>query len=256
MKTLFTSIFCLLTLSLFAQKTEGTIQYKETIKLDINLDGMEGLTDEMKAMFPSEQINTNVLYFNKDASLYKNASSEENNKEVEYKSEDSDMDIQIQMDVPKQSYYHNYTTKEYVQSQDLMGKTFLITGKEKGKWKFSNETKEILGYTCKKATSTSEDGKVMEVWFTTKIPLPIGPNGMYGLPGAVLSVVSEGGKYSITASNVNFDKVDAKKIVKPKKGKKVSNKEFKKIMIAKQKEMAEMYGGDGNVIIKTETIER
>lgn len=252
MKTLLTIICCLLTWGLFAQKTEGVIEYKETIKLDIDLDGMEVLTEEMKAMFPSEQSNMNVLYFNKNASLYTNLASDEDTKDVEYKSDDEDFDIQIKMDMPQQIYYHDLATKEYVESKDLFGRKFLITGKEKSKWKFSDETKKILDYTCKKAISTTDDGKKVEVWFTTKIPLPIGPSGMNGLPGAILAVALNNGQYTIAATKINFKKVDAKKIVKPKKGKKVSNEEFNKIVVAKQKEMAEMYGESGNVIIKTE----
>jgi len=254
MRVLLAIAFCLLSIGVFAQKSEGTIQYKETIKMDISFEGMEGLTDEMKAMIPKEQSFKNTLYFNKDASLYTNVKDQES-QDVDYKSDDDDVQIKIQMESPERSYYKDLKTKEVVESQDLFGKKFLIAGGEKIKWKMTSESKELLGYNCKKATTT-RDGKDVEAWFTTEIPSSIGPASFHYLPGAVLAVNSDGGKYVIEATKVNLEAVDAKKIAKPKKGKKVSHEEYEKIVKEKEKEMAEMYGGKGGVIIKMETEDR
>ena len=62
-------------------------------------------------------------------------------------------------------------------------------------WTITNETKDINGYTCYKATSMRYgDGGVMEpkyaitAWFTPKIPVPYGPNGYGKLPGLILEL--------------------------------------------------------------------
>jgi GLPGLI family protein len=254
MRVLLAMAFCLLSIGGFAQNSEGTILYKETIKMDISFEGMEGLTDEMKAMIPKEQSFESTLSFNKNASLYTNVIDQASN-DVDYKSEEEDVQIKIQMDSPERSYYKDLKTKEIVESQDLFGKTFLILGGEKTKWKITSETKEVLGYTCKKAT-TARDGKAIEAWFTTEIPSSIGPASFHYLPGAVLAVSSDGGKYIIEATKINLEAVDVKNITKPKKGKKVSHEEYGEIVKEKEKEMAEMYGGKGGVIIKMETDER
>ncbi|BDS14269.1 GLPGLI family protein [Aureispira anguillae] len=256
MKILFVFLLCALTtIRGFAQKTEGTIHYKETIKLDIDFDNMKGLTEEMKAMIPSEQSTNNVLFFNEEAALYTNVDVNED-KDIDYKSDDEDVQIQIKMDAPEQAYYYDFKNKESIERQDLFGKTFLITGNKKKKWKITTESKEILGYTCKKAISMADEGEAMEAWFTTEIPSSVGPRGINDLPGAVLAFSMKDGQYEVVATQIDFEKVDPKKIVKPKKGKKVNRKEYQKIVEAKQKEMAEIYGGNGNVILKTETIER
>lgn len=253
MKGLFViALSCLVSLS-YAQKKSGIIQYKETIKLDIDMSSMKDIPEAVRSMIPTEQSVENTLYFTANASLYTNAEAEED-EGVDYKSDDNSMQIDIQMDMPEHQYYHDLKTAEVVESQDLFGKKFLITGSQKMKWKLSNETKEVLGYTCKKATLTEGD-KQVEAWYTSEIPVSIGPANFHDLPGAVLAV-NQGAQRTIIAINVEFKKVDNSLIVKPKKGKKVTSEQFKKIAEEKAKEMAEMYGGNGTVIMKTETIER
>lgn len=254
MKSLFAfAIYLVLTTNAFAQKNEGTIYYKETIKLEINFDDMPNLTPEMKAMFPQEQAMENVLYFNENASLYTGLSKAGEN-DVDYKSDDEDVQIKIQMDAPEHFYYQNLKNKEVVESRDLFGKKFLITSADKIKWKISSETKEILGHPCTKATAMAKDSMMLEAWFTTKIPASVGPDKFHNLPGAVLEASMDNGKRTIVATKIEAT-TDATKIVQPKKGKKVSQEEYRKIVEEKQKEMAAEYGGKGNVIIKTETIE-
>ncbi len=252
--TLLILAYCLVTFGAAAQSSKGTIEYKETIKLEINLDHLKDVTDEMKAMFPNEQTSNHALYFNPEASLYTNADNAES-QDIDYKSDEEDVEIKIKMDAPERSYYKSLKSKEVVESRDLFGKKFLITGGKKIKWKMTTESKEILGYACTKATTTDDEGFDIEAWFTTAIPVSIGPGGFHYLPGAVLAVSMNEGKRTITATKVDLENVDATKIVKPKKGKKVTNEQFKKIVEEKQKEMAEIYGGKGNIIIKTETIE-
>lgn len=256
MKTLFASLFFLLLVNQsFGQNTEGTILYKETIKLDIDLDALGDLPEAVKAQIPTEQSTENVLTFYPKASLYTNVSKDEN-EGVDYQSEDEDVQIQIQMGSPDRAYYYDVSKRASTESQDLFGKKFLVTNDKPRKWKISKETKDILGYTCQKATSTSDDDKLVEAWFTSKIPVEVGPSNFHGLPGAILSVRAEEGNYEIVATQVVLDSIDQTTVVAPTKGKKIKAAQFKEIVEEKQKEMMEEYGGDGNMIFKTETIER
>lgn len=257
MKSLFASVLLLLLISpAFSQNTEGTIHYTETIQLDINLDELKNLPEEMKAQIPTEQSSQNVLTFHPEASLYTN-SPEETEQDISYQDGDSDIDFEIKMEVPESAYFYNIKNRSSIESRELFGKKFLIGETKPEKWKITKETKEILGYTCTKATTTSsEDGETVEAWFTNAIPVEVGPSSFHGLPGAILSVRMKDGTYKIDATKVEFKKVDRKEIVAPKKGKKVTAAQFKEIVEQKQKEMADEYGGDGNIIIQTETIER
>ncbi len=52
-------------------------------------------------------------------------------------------------------------------------------------WNITNESKVILSYTCKKATTTFL-GRQYEAWFTPDIPINNGPWKLGGLPGLIL----------------------------------------------------------------------
>lgn len=233
-----------------AQKSSGTIQYQETIQLKVDWEAFKEIPEAMKAMMPTEQSVENTLYFTSNASLYTNSPDNED-KETRYEHDDDGLQIDIQMEHPEQQYYHNLKTAEVTKSKELFGKTFLITGSQKIAWKLSNETKTILGYVCKKATRIKE-GKTTIAWYTTTIPVSIGPAEFHQLPGAVLAVDHDNGTLTIQATSIDLGKVDASLIAKPKKGKKVTAEQFEAIAKAKAQEMAELNGGNGNVIIKTE----
>lgn len=65
-------------------------------------------------------------------------------------------------------------------------------------WKLETETKEILGYNCKKATTTYR-GRNYIAYYATDIPIFDGPFKFSGLPGLILSVFEENNKVSFEA---------------------------------------------------------
>lgn len=259
MKSIVFAIALLLSTLLSAQKNTGTIIYKESIKMDMNLQ-LEGLdaamAEQIKAMMPDNHSFKNVLYFDNKASLYTNYDSPSHKKEFSQEENGNEMQLDIRMDAPQSTLYTDLKTAAIAHHTDLMGRQFLIQDTpEKKKWKISTDIEIIQDYPCQKAIL--QDGeKPVEAWFTTKIAANVGPGEYRDLPGAVLKVSIEDGKHIILAEKIDLGNVDKSKIVKPKKGKKVTQKEFKKIADAKQKEMQEMYGGDGSIIIETEERDR
>lgn len=57
-------------------------------------------------------------------------------------------------------------------------------------WEIIEETKNILGYRCKKAIikDYSKSKPKITAWFTEEIPMPYGPVNFYGLPGIILEL--------------------------------------------------------------------
>ncbi|WP_262385587.1 GLPGLI family protein [Amniculibacterium sp. G2-70] len=68
-------------------------------------------------------------------------------------------------------------------------------------WKTSTETKEILGYKCKKA-STNFRGRDWIVWYTTELPNMIFPWKLTGLPGAILEATEGDKLFSFKINNL------------------------------------------------------
>ena len=242
MKKLF--IFCLLVLfsqSSFAQ-TAGTIKYTHNIKLEFELpDGMEidGLSDNMTL--------ERELHFNGSQSVYKDQPKTES-KDKEITSDDGSFKMVIKMDETEEIFFTDLKAKKVIHQTGFMGKEFLIESPlKKSKWKLTGEKIKYLGYVCQKAemTITEEDKEIDVVaWFTSEIPVPIGPDGYNQLPGAILMVTKDDGKSEIKATEVSFDAPAEEIMIAPKKGKKVTQEEYEKIVEEKTKEMEESFGKD------------
>lgn len=69
-------------------------------------------------------------------------------------------------------------------------------------WIVHREKKNILGYTCQKATSTFR-GRTWTAWFTNEIPVSDGPWKFCGLPGLILSVSDDKEHYSYNCIGID-----------------------------------------------------
>ncbi|MDQ1086873.1 GLPGLI family protein [Siphonobacter sp. SORGH_AS 1065] len=68
-------------------------------------------------------------------------------------------------------------------------------------------------------------------WFADDIPVSVGPERMYGLPGIILELDYNDGVSVITATKVEMKKVDPKELVLPKmKGKKINMADHDRII--------------------------
>jgi GLPGLI family protein len=101
-----------------------------------------------------------------------------------------------------------------------------------------------------KKTSTSfMDGWEMPkeititAWYTPDIPVNQGPENYHGLPGLILEV--NDGTTVILCSKVVLNVKEKKEIAAPKKGEKVTQTAYDKIVFDKMQEMREMRGGRG-----------
>ncbi|PUZ28684.1 hypothetical protein DCC81_04150 [Chitinophaga parva] len=55
-------------------------------------------------------------------------------------------------------------------------------------WETSGAQRMIAGYHCRRATTLLQDSIPVVAWYTTALPLPVGPGIFQGLPGAILAI--------------------------------------------------------------------
>ena len=122
-----------------------------------------------------------------------------------------------------------YSTGGVLSSNKAIKRTF-----NDYKWKFAKETKEILGYTCKKAYYLNDKNQKTVAWYTTKIPIMDGPSIYGGLPGLILQI--ETSQSIITVSKVEkiIDKTE--KVEIPKFEELITYEEYRKLMFQKATE--------------------
>lgn len=70
------------------------------------------------------------------------------------------------------------------------------------KWKFHQEKLKIGGYSCNKAT-TQFEGREWTAWYTTDIPLSLGPYKFHGLPGLIIKLSDSSKNFIFTALKIN-----------------------------------------------------
>lgn len=232
----------LLSLPALAQTTSGTVYYEEAIKLEIQLP--EGADEAMHAMFPEKQTFGKMLVFNSAESLYKDVEEGEDNNTGTWTGESGGANIQIKMFRPENLTYKNLDADEMVEQKDFLSRKFLIKS-ELGnlKWKLVKEQKEILGYACQKA-ELQDTGKVVVAWYSSQIPVSNGPDEYGELPGMILQLDIDNGRRTVTATKVVTDPPKEGLIEAPKKGDKVTQEEYDKIVEEKTKEMQQESGGN------------
>lgn len=112
----------------------------------------------------------------------------------------------------KYIYFNNGV--ERIKSGDVYGRNTNIIEAENrfNEWEVSKDSKNILGYTCYKATTTyksfDKNGEEMEVtvkaWFAPEIPVSTGPFNYSRLPGAILEF-SKNPKYTFVAKEIELN---------------------------------------------------
>ena len=97
-------------------------------------------------------------------------------------------------------------------------------------WQISDETRNIIGYECQKA-STNFHGREWIVWFTPDVPIMNGPWKLGGLPGIILEATDKSGTFSFIADGIqksdfpilpvyrseDYDKIDRIEFLKAKR---------------------------------------
>lgn len=241
-----------------AQDFKGIAVYESKTSInDLKLETNGQANPEMDRML-RERISkamekTYTLHFDKTASIW------EEQAKLESPGSSSAM-FQMNFTGISGKYYKDLKNKSYLQESDVFGKEFLISDSlRKRDWVLVNETKKIGNYTCYKATYTikaernestqanrltmmPQEDVTVTAWYTPEIPISNGPGYYWGLPGLILE--ANDGHNTLLCSKITLNPKDKFTIKPPKKGEKITQAEFDRIMEKKMMEMQENIAPD------------
>lgn len=129
-----------------------------------------------------------------------NGKIEDQNSIVLFTSKDlsintSDNIVQQKAGFPYEQTFVDFNTKTITQWAQLKPNQAILSQNigalDKQKFEFSNETKKILNYTCKKATTSINSNKI-EIWYTNELGVKGGPGVLGQDLGLVLETIRNG----------------------------------------------------------------
>jgi GLPGLI family protein len=128
---------------------------------------------------------------------------------------------------------NNLEEQTYLKYMDQMGKTYQVRDTPNPpKWRIMNEIRDILGHMCMKAVAEdSVKGQKITAWFASDIPVPVGPEEQYGLPGLILAYDVNDGMLIVEAEKITFgEPTEIITLPKKLKGKEISDTEYQDLV--------------------------
>jgi GLPGLI family protein len=123
--------------------------------------------------------------------------------------------------------YTDLQARAVTAQKTVFEETFLLKDSvRKIKWKITDETREIAGYTCRRANGLMMDSIYVVAFFANQIPIPGGPESFGGLPGMILEVALPHENLTWVATKVTEAASPEVTVVPPKKGKPVNGKQL------------------------------
>lgn len=124
--------------------------------------------------------------------------------------------------------YNDLPAKTSTIQKKVYEETFLIKDKtRKFTWKITDEKRDILGYSCRRANGIMMDSIYVVAFYTDKIPVPGGPESFSGLPGMILGVALPHENITWFATKISDIPVSPEAIKPPVKGKQMDLEGFK-----------------------------
>jgi GLPGLI family protein len=134
-------------------------------------------------------------------------------------------------------WYSDYSTGTFTDQKFVFDDTYLLNDSLMNiDWKLvPNETREIAGFSCRKAVGKIFDSVYVFAFYTDEITISGGPMGIHGLPGMILGITIPRMFSSYIATKVQLG-VDPKTVIAPTKGKKKEAEELKENVIKVSKD--------------------
>lgn len=237
MKNLITTIYCLFILagSCLAQEahftTSGVIEFQKksnmyamiTKQIETDKDEFEVKAfEEYKKNNPQFKVLNSTLKFGNNKTLFTPAEEDDVKRNGWFDKQIANQNSTI---------FTDFNTGMSTAQKAVFEQTFLLKDTtRKINWKITDETRDILGYPCRRANAIIMDSIYVVAFYTDKIMVAGGPESFTGLPGMILQLALPHENVAWVATKVTETTVPEAELVAPKKGKPVTNVTFKETL--------------------------
>ena len=223
-----------------AQVKDGKIIYERKVNMHKRLTGEQA---SMRNMVPEFSTFRMQLLFSENESIFKQIETEEDIRDQAGGPEDGRIIVRMGGD---NEVYKNCASGKIIELRELGPRKYIIEDSIRSfSWKLDEaEARTIKEYACKKATTKNPRGGEIVAWYTDQIPCPGGPEVFGGLPGMILELNIGDGEIVFSPLEIVIGS-DQKMVKAPNNGKKISRKEFEKML---EEELGPEAGGGGPVI--------
>lgn len=203
--------------------TVGSVEFEKTInmfammKKQINKDNesyMQQAYDQFKKTQPQFKKLKSTLYFANNKTMFKPDADE--SAGGFFSGAQTTQNNIIRTDLE---------TGTFISQKKVFEETFLVKDSIRNiNWKITDETRDIAGYSCRRANAIILDSIYVVAFYTDEIAVSGGPESFAGLPGMILGVALPHENITWFATKVNEVAVEPKNLNPPTKGKPVNNK--------------------------------
>lgn len=205
----------------------GTIEFEKSINMFAMIQKL--ITPDNESFFtpilesykktqPQFKKVKSTLSFTDNKTLYKPIESTENNDGIF---------SEIAMSGQPNVIYTDLDTRTSATQKKVYEELFMVKDTaRKITWKITDETREIAGYTCRRANALVMDSIYVVAFYAIQIPVSGGPESFTGLPGMILGVALPHENVTWFATKVTDIAIEPKTMVMPKKGKVVTTNEL------------------------------
>lgn len=231
---------CLVTQLCFAQLKEGKIIYERKVNMHKRLTGEQ---ESMRNMVPEFSTFKMQLLFSENESIFKQIEEEEDIRDQAGGPQENRMVVRMG---GSNEVYKNYSSGKIIELRELGPKKYIIEDSVRLlQWKLDeSDSKTIKGYNCKKAVTKNPQGAEVVAWYTEQITCPSGPETFGGLPGMILELNIGDGEIAFSPLEI-VNSGDQEMVKAPTNGKKITRKEFQKMV---EEQLGPGAAGGGPVI--------
>lgn len=235
MKKTITILAALLFLSpyIFAQHahftTSGTIDFEKRVntyalmKKEVTPDNeafMKPILEEYMRKNPQFKVLKSKMSFTDNKTLFVP-------EEIELAQQDDFWGVGP-LEEQNNTIYTDFSTNLMAAQKKIFDETFLVKDTARRiKWKITDETREIAGYTCRRANGIMMDSIYVVAFYTAEIPVSGGPESFNGLPGMILEVALPHENLAWFATKITDTTLPPNTVMPPKKGKTTNDTELK-----------------------------